>query len=100
MTSSCPSNPFFTNRFFTLLTATFFAGAWNLVPMNVPAAEADATTAASAVQGQLYASPEAAIQALQTAAAAKDTGSLEQIFGPEFKEILTGDKVLDANHQH
>lgn len=53
---------------------------------------------APAVQPQLFATPDQAVAALQTAAAAKDQAALQTIFGPEFKELMTGDQVQDSNN--
>lgn len=47
---------------------------------------------------QTFASPEEAANALRSAAMAKDKAALHGLFGPEFKELLTGDEVLDANN--
>jgi len=47
---------------------------------------------------QLFTSPAEAVTALQAATQAKDTAALNGIFGPEVKELLTGDKVQDANN--
>ena len=47
---------------------------------------------------RLFASPDDAVKALQAATAAKDTAALREIFGPEFQELSTGDKVQDANN--
>jgi hypothetical protein len=49
----------------------------------------------------LFASPDEAVKALQAAVAANDQAALLEIFGPDFKELLTGDAVQDANNaQH
>ena len=71
---------------------TRFAGLWTIVFVaSLPAAELKS--------GQrLFASPEDAIQALQAAAVAKDQAAMREIFGPEFRELLTGDAVQDANN--
>jgi hypothetical protein len=45
----------------------------------------------------MFSSPDDAIKTLREAAEAKDTAALDEIFGPEFKELSTGDKVQDAN---
>src|SRR5665213_1843457 len=45
-----------------------------------------------------FPSPDDAVKALLVAAEARDTTALHEIFGPEFKDLLTGDKVLDANN--
>ena len=75
-----------------LLTIVILAGADGLLSVNLPAAEA--TTAGQ----RLFASPEAAITALQAAVTAKDQAALRAIFGPEFSALLTGDAVQDANN--
>lgn len=55
-------------------------------------------TLQAAVQ-QSFASPEAAIKALQEAAQAPDDQTaFDKIFGPDAKLLRTGDKVEDANH--
>src|ERR1700753_1825914 len=46
-----------------------------------------------------FSSSDEAIKALQAAAENNDMGGLKAIFGPEFKNLLTGDKVQDANHE-
>lgn len=44
-----------------------------------------------------YASPDEAMQALVTAAKAKDRTALANIFGPEHEQLLSGDEVEDSN---
>ena len=48
-------------------------------------------------QQQLFSSPEEATRALVTATQAKDMSSLARIFGPRINDLLSGDKVSDAN---
>lgn len=43
-----------------------------------------------------YSSPDEALAALLAAAKAKDTAALTMVFGPEIKELLSGDAVQDA----
>ena len=78
-----------------LLTIAFLAGASGVLPPALYAAEPEATPA---VAERLFTSPEEAIKALQTATEAKDVAALQEIFGPEFQELQTGDKVQDANN--
>ena len=74
-----------------LLAITLLAGMWSILPGSLPAAEPQ----------RMFASPDEAVTALQTAAEAKDQAALLEIFGPEFKDITTGDAVQDAdNAQH
>jgi len=47
---------------------------------------------------RLFATPDEAVKALRTAAEAKDQAALSEIFGMQYKEIMTGDKVQDANN--
>ena len=55
--------------------------------------------AAEPGSGQLqFASPEAAIQSLKTASETQDHKALRVIFGPQFAEMQTGDRVLDDLH--
>ncbi|MBZ5501398.1 MAG: DUF2950 domain-containing protein [Acidobacteriia bacterium] len=44
-----------------------------------------------------YSSPDDAMQALVTAAKAKDRSALAAIFGPDYEQLLSGDDVEDAN---
>jgi len=82
-------------RFSRLLTLTLLVAASVVLPSKLQAAEPDAKPA---ITEQLFASPDDAVKALQTAAEAKDQSALLSIFGPEFSELLTGDKVQDANN--
>ncbi|MBZ5702582.1 MAG: DUF2950 domain-containing protein [Acidobacteriia bacterium] len=72
-----------------LLTATCFL-AVSLIGV-APAAQAQAPAQAT------YASPDEALQALVTAAKAKDRSALATIFGPDHEQLLSGDEVEDAN---
>jgi hypothetical protein len=74
----------------SFLTIAFLAGASGVLPTSLYAAEP--------VSERLFASPEEAIQALQTAAEAKDQVALQAIFGPEFQSLKTGDQVQDAGN--
>jgi hypothetical protein len=80
------------------LTLALLVAAPGFLPAKLQAAEPDAIPANPAITEQLFASPDEAVKALQTAAEAKDQAALRTIFGPEFSELLTGDKVQDANN--
>lgn len=69
-----------------------------LLPAKLPAAQPEGTPANPVIAEQLFASPDEAIQALQSAAASQNQAALNEIFGPEFKELSTGDAVQDANN--
>ena len=47
---------------------------------------------------RFFASPDEAVKALQAATEAKDKAALNEIFGPQVKELLTGDEVQDAKN--
>ena len=64
---------------------------WAICPTCVDAA-------GSGYAQQSFPTSEAAIAALRTAVAASDQAALGKIFGPEFHELMTGDKVQDANN--
>jgi len=85
-------------RFAGLLTLAFLAAAGGALPAALYAVEPESAPAAPAIAERQFASPEEAIQALRAATEAKDQTALEAIFGPEFKELQTGDKVQDANN--
>jgi hypothetical protein len=75
-----------------LLTSTGGIGAASL-----RAAETDAQQT-PAVAERLFASPEETVKALRAAVEAHDKTALDEIFGPEIHELLTGDEVQDANN--
>jgi hypothetical protein len=76
------------------LLATVAALSIGFSPLNSSAADDSSTKP----DGRKFASPDEAVQALRTAAESKDQGALREIFGPQFKELLTGDKVQDAQN--
>jgi hypothetical protein len=80
-------------HFTNLSTIALLAGAWGILPLSVHAAEP-----VWPQPERLFASPDEAIKALQAAVQAKDTEALSGVFGPEYRELATGDKVLDANN--
>jgi hypothetical protein len=70
------------------LMATVFAGAFIFV--SVPAARAQAAAQST------FSTPEEAVQAMVSAAKAKDRAALGKVFGPEYGELLSGDEVEDT----
>ena len=93
------------NRFTSLsriLNITLLASASGLLPLIVPAImqgqDLKAASALPLVDQQTFISPEEAIKALQTATETKDVLVLQEIFGPDFQELQTGDRVQDANN--
>ena len=78
-------------RFARLLTIALLACAPGIFSTNIHAAEPK-------VAQQVFASPEDAIKALQAAVKTNDKAVLGEIFGPDFRKLLTGDEVQDANN--
>jgi len=85
-------------RFSRLFTIVLLAGAWGLMTEVLPAAESKEAPQKPAITQRLFASPDEAIKALQSAAEAKDQAALREIFGPDLHELVTGDEVQDANN--
>jgi hypothetical protein len=73
-------------------------GAWGILSADLHAAEPNEAPQKPVIAQKLFASPDEAIKALQTAAEAKDKAALREIFGPEFDSTITGDKVQDVNN--
>ena len=87
----------FLNRLSTYFAISVLAGACCMGPTNLLAAESIASEK-SVVAQRLFTSPDDAIKALQAATEAGDAAALNEIFGPVYQELSTGDKVQDANH--
>jgi hypothetical protein len=87
--------------FAPLLASTlFFAGCAAAGSATGPAAEtvqAAPVPAAPAPGQTTFASDDEAAKAFLTAIAADDHDTVHQILGPAWKDLLTGDKVQDAN---
>jgi hypothetical protein len=90
------SNPF--ACFSRLSTIALLGGAWGVLSAGLPAAGQPAGPQTPVVAQRLFASPDEAVQALQSATAAKDKAALRDIFGPQYQELATGDEVQDANN--
>src|ERR1700722_10574937 len=88
------SNQF--TRFAGFSTIALLAGACGILSANLHGA--DMNGASAVVAQQLFASPDEAVKALQSATEAKDTSALQEIFGADVQGLLTGDKVQDANN--
>jgi hypothetical protein len=84
--------------FFRLLIVVLFVGVGNVFPSDLDLAQPNETQKSRVVPQRLFASPDEAAKALQAATEAKDKIVLSEIFGPEVKELLTGDEVQDANN--
>jgi hypothetical protein len=81
-----------------ILIIALLACAWGISPVKLHAQQSNETQQQPLVAQQLFASPEEAVKALQAATQAKDKAALNEIFGQEVQELLTGDKVQDANN--
>ena len=81
------------NQLTHFLTIPLLACAWGLLPSHL-----HATGPKPSVAEQTFASPDAAIAALQAAVATNDRAALAKLFGSQFRELLTGDAVQDANN--
>jgi hypothetical protein len=89
------------NRFICysrLLTIALLTGTLGILPADLHAAGPNVTQQQPLVAQRLFASPDEAVKALQAATEAKDKAALNEIFGPQVQELLTGDEVQDANN--
>jgi hypothetical protein len=77
------------HNFAALLSLTFFLAVIFL--SGLPAAHAQAPAQST------YSSPDDAMQALVTTVKAKDRSAIAVIFAPDYEQLLSGDKVEDAN---
>ncbi len=85
-----------TTGIYRLLIIALLAGFCINLPANLYAQQPDATQNKPMVAPRLFASPEEAAKALQSAVQAGDRAALYEIFGSDVKGILTGDKVQDS----
>ena len=81
-----------------IFTIALLACVWGILPVILHAQQSNGTQQQSVLVQQLFASPDEAVKALQAATEAKDKEALRGIFGPQIKELLTGDVVQDANN--
>lgn len=81
-----------------LFTTVLLLGGWFALTGCLQAAEPQGAAQQAAVAPRSFATPEAAVQALQAASTNQDKAAMCEIFGPEFRKLITGDAVQDANH--
>jgi hypothetical protein len=81
-----------------LLTSVFLATACGVSPNLLYATEPETTPTNSVIAERLFSSPDEAINVLKKATEAKDQSAFQEIFGPEFAEVQTGDPVQDASN--
>jgi len=90
------SNPM--TRLASPLTLALWAGACGMLPSTTQAADPRAAQSKADSEQQSFASSDEAVKAFQTAALAKNKAALSALFGPDFRELSTGDAVQDANN--
>ena len=71
---------------------------WGVLSVNLYAQGSNESQQPPLVTQQLFASPDEAVKALQVATSTKDKAALNQIFGSQVKELLTGDEVQDTKN--
>jgi hypothetical protein len=71
---------------------------WGVLSVNLYAQGSNESQQPPLVTQQLFASPDEAVKALQVATGTKDKAALNQIFGSQVKELLTGDEVQDTKN--
>ena len=81
-----------------ILIIALLVGVWGILPINLHAQESNETQQQPMGTQQLFASPDEAVKALQVATSTKDKAILNQIFGTQVKELLTGDDVQDTKN--
>jgi len=83
------------SRISTLAAIVLLMGA---IPAALHAADPAGAVPAPVIVQRTFASPEEALQALQTDAAAKDPAAMGELFGPDYPKLLTGDQLQDARN--
>ncbi|MES2309801.1 MAG: DUF2950 domain-containing protein [Verrucomicrobiota bacterium] len=87
-------------HFTRFLTFTLLVCIEGALTTNIQAATTHPIDSKPEIREKLFSSPDEAIKALKTAVESDDQSELQKIFGPEFRELLTGDRVQDANNIH
>jgi Protein of unknown function (DUF2950) len=77
----------------TLLASLLLAGTLGVGLATVAQGQATAQTTAAAQE--TFSTPEKALAALAKAAESKDRAALAGLFGPDYKQLLSGDRVED-----
>jgi len=89
-----------TTCFCGFLTIALLAGVWNIFPAAIYAEQPNETRNQPEGAPQMFSSPDEAAKALQAAVHAGDKAALNEIFGSDVKELLTGDRVQDSSNAH
>ncbi|MCX6951163.1 MAG: DUF2950 family protein, partial [Verrucomicrobia bacterium] len=66
-------------------------------PTVLPEPPATVAAAADPIVQRTFATPAEAVSVLKAAAQADDRPALREIFGPESRELVSGDQIADAN---
>ncbi|HTI72491.1 MAG TPA: DUF2950 family protein [Candidatus Limnocylindria bacterium] len=85
-------------RLFRLLAMALMVVAGGISSIFLQAAAPKAEEAQTAVAQRTFESPEEAVKALRAAAESGDKATLLELFGPVFRDLMTGDEVQDANN--
>jgi hypothetical protein len=81
-----------------IMIIALLAGVWGILSVNLYAQGSNETQQQPLITQHLFASPDEAVKALQVATGTKDKAALNQIFGSQVKELLTGDEVQDTKN--
>ena len=79
-----------------VLALPILVGLWSAWPSHLQAAKLSEPSGGETEMS--FTTSSDAIKALQSAVALNDRTALRELFGPEFNELMTGDKVQDANN--
>jgi hypothetical protein len=80
-----------------IFTIGLLAGTGDILSVTSCAADEATAQNNAVIAPRSFASPDEAIRALLAAAEAPENGAMPAIFGSEFRKLLTGDKVQDAD---
>lgn len=86
-------------RITRLSTVALLAAACGMLPTNLRAADLETAKPQLTTEQRHFQSPDEAVRGLQAAAEAKDQAALCEIFGPECRELLSGDQVQDEKNR-
>jgi hypothetical protein len=80
------------------LNLALLASIWFILPTNLSAEDTSDLPPQAGIGQRSFATPDDAVKALETATQTGDTLALQEIFGPDLQQLLTGDKVQDADN--
>jgi hypothetical protein len=82
----------------TLLFSLLFVGVLGVAPALFAQSKPPATAERQAAAQQTFSTPEQATQALIDAVQTKDRTALAKLFGPDYDQLLSGDRVEDERN--